>query len=149
MRQYLPLACLRGSQSMISDCMRSRASRKSRGRRCRPTTVCAVSRLSNKQAATGILQRALLINCKPGTVGCATARRLYMRNFGANLKLSSIYTVNQKTHQNISSYLLQNPTYSDKIWIYTVSQKTATLTTARTLSIFDRFAKFFHCCKVR
>jgi len=32
--------------------------------------------------------------------------------------------------------------------IYTVSQKKgATLTTAITLSILDRFAKFFHCCK--
>ena len=32
--------------------------------------------------------------------------------------------------------------------IYTVSQKKgATLTMAITLSILDRFAKFFHCCK--
>jgi len=31
---------------------------------------------------------------------------------------------------------------------YTVSQKKgATLTMAITLSILDRFAKFFHCCK--
>ena len=31
---------------------------------------------------------------------------------------------------------------------YTVSQKKgATLTMAMTLSILDRFAKFFHCCK--
>ena len=33
-------------------------------------------------------------------------------------------------------------------FIYTVSQKKgATLTMAITLSILDRFAKFFHCCK--
>ena len=33
-------------------------------------------------------------------------------------------------------------------WLYTVSQKKgATLTMAITLSILDRFAKFFHCCK--
>ena len=30
---------------------------------------------------------------------------------------------------------------------YTVSQKSATLTMAITLSVHDRFAKFFHCCK--
>jgi len=34
------------------------------------------------------------------------------------------------------------------IFIYTVSQKKgATVTMAITLSIFDRFVKFFHCCK--
>jgi len=34
--------------------------------------------------------------------------------------------------------------------IYTVSQKKgATLSMAITLSVLDRFAKFFHCCKVR
>ena len=30
---------------------------------------------------------------------------------------------------------------------YTESKKGATLTMAITLSILDRFAKFFHCCK--
>jgi len=30
---------------------------------------------------------------------------------------------------------------------YTVSQKSATLTMAITLSILGGFAKFFHCCK--
>jgi len=35
-----------------------------------------------------------------------------------------------------------------RLWIYTVTQKKgATLTMAITLSILDRFAKFFHCSK--
>ena len=35
----------------------------------------------------------------------------------------------------------------DNIIIHRESKKGATLTMAITLSILDRFAKFFHCCK--
>ena len=49
---------------------------------------------------------------------------------------------------NIGGALCSTPQSLADAHYYTVSQKKgATLTMAITLSILDRFAKFFHCCK--
>jgi len=50
--------------------------------------------------------------------------------------------------RNIGGALCSTPQSLVDAQYYTVSQKKgATLTMAITLSILDRFAKFFHCCK--
>ena len=55
-----------------------------------------------------------------------------------------IYGLTDKIKSTKLQILLQQ---IEKILLHRESKKGATLTMAITLSILDRFAKFFHCCK--